>query len=105
MRRFRQGLTVLERRAIREDVTVRELRKAYQQAREYRLTPVCREAMLLTMRGQYPEKVRGLHGACRGEEPGNVGCLCLCHDDDRRLAGGLASGIRTATEPLPEIPG
>lgn len=97
VRRFKRGMTVLDRRLLREDVMVREIALAHKRAREYRLTPVCREAMAET--GSHPVLARRLHGSCKGEDPAGTGCLCQCHDDDRILGSSVAFGLAD-TRPL-----
>jgi hypothetical protein len=71
-------MTVLERRNYRDAVLQRALERAYRQAGMHRLTERCQRAMLIT--GTSPAAAREMHQMCKGEEPGNSGCLCMCHD-------------------------
>jgi hypothetical protein len=87
-------MTVTERRSLREYVARREMERVQQRIQEYGLTMVCAEAMRET--GCHPGRARQLHLRCQGEERGNSGCLCTCHDDVRQEAGGVQSG--TAVE-------
>jgi hypothetical protein len=81
-------MTVLERRKYRDAVLQRALERAYKQAGMHQLTERCQRAMLIT--GTSPAAAREMHAMCKGEEQGNDGCLCQCHDDDGRA--GVESG-------------
>jgi hypothetical protein len=83
-------MTVLDRQRLREDITIKELQKAHQRAREVGLSITCVMGM-----SSHGEEAAWRHGECKGEEPGNRGCLCLCHDDNR---GGVESGTAVEME-------
>lgn len=87
MTRFRRGMTVLDRRKLREELLQREVERAYRRAFTRHVSPSCVNAMDVT--GSEPATARSLHAACWGEHPNSVGCLCPCHDEDR---GGVESG-------------
>lgn len=82
-------MTVLDRDKLRREVLERQLALAYRRAAEYGLSTQCRLAMEVT--GKDPGKARELHDACRGEEIGGIGCLCLHHDvRDTAVASGCS---------------
>lgn len=79
--RFRQGMTVLDRRKYRDYVLKRELNLAYARAGKWRMSYRCQRAMAAT--GSDPEDARLQHSLCLDEQTGGRGCLCMCHDEDR----------------------
>lgn len=81
-------MTVLERQKLRQEIMQTFLDNAKVQASQAGRSLTCIRGMQA-----WGETAAGLHGACRGEEPGNGGCLCECHDDGR---GGVISGTGTA---------
>lgn len=88
MTKFTRGMTVHQRRKLREEILGRYLERAHRQAAEARLTLRCRNAMYYTFHGD-PATAREYHALCKGEEPGNSGCLCQCHDV---VTGEVAAG-------------
>lgn len=82
--RFRRGMTVLERQQYREEMLQRAVDRAVRQAQRVHRSLTCNDAMQA-----WGETAAKLHGSCRGEEPGGIGCLCECHDDHR---SGVESG-------------
>lgn len=78
-KKFRRGLSIERRTALRADLLETELEKARHKAASLYLSLTCRNAMDCTGTedGTY---VKLLHQQCRGELPGGVGCLCVCHD-------------------------
>lgn len=83
-------MTILERRRYREDLLVKEIALAYRRVNVYRLSVPCSDAMVAT--GSDPARARALHASCRGEDPGQPGCLCQCHDT---VTGGVETGEMT----------
>jgi hypothetical protein len=92
---------VLERRKYRDAVLQRLLERAYREAASHKLTERCQRAMYVT--GTSPQAARQMHAMCKGEELGNDGCLCMCHDDDR--AGTVESGMGESVRDQPGFPG
>lgn len=86
--RMKQGLTVHQRQKLREEILQSYLAKAQEDAANARLSITCRRAMRET-----GNVAALLHEACKGEEPGNGGCLCHHHDDYGR--SGFESGQMT----------
>lgn len=91
MKPLRQGMSLADRMALRQEVLQRQLRLAYQRAGEYGLSEPCRLAMAV----KEPGKAKELHDSCRLEVPGGLGCLCPHHD----VATGVVSGVA----PLPGV--
>lgn len=78
-RKFRRGLSIERRTALRADLLEAELEKARRRAMSLHLSLTCRNAMDCTG-AEDSTYVQLLHQQCRGELPGGVGCLCVCHD-------------------------
>lgn len=68
MARMTAGLSMAERREARQRIRAR----AIAQAERLGLTLRCRMVM--------DDMDSPEHQRCQGEEPGNSGCLCRCHD-------------------------
>lgn len=98
--RFRRGWSIEKRRALRESLREQEVEKAIRRAEKLHLSSTCINGMAATG-GADPGYARALHQQCRGELPGGIGCLCLCHDVIQvETEAGFASG----TVPLPDQP-
>ncbi len=70
------GLPLARRQEIRALILRREHELADKRAREAGLTLRCQHAD----RYADPQDRASEHRRCLGEEPGNSGCLCSCHD-------------------------
>lgn len=81
-------MTITARDNLRAAIREEELAKAIRRSEAMYLTQTCRQAMALTG-AEDAGYVRDLHGQCRGEIPGGVGCLCRCHDV---IGEGIESG-------------
>lgn len=92
---FRRGLTVLQRQKFRQLVLERELETARRKAATMYVSITCRNALAATG-AEDPEYVRALHQQCKGELPGNIGCLCPCHDI-------IQGSIETGSVEVPDI--
>ncbi len=86
-------MTIAAREQLRTVIREEELAKAMRRTEAMYLTHDCRQAMALTGT-EDAGYVHDLHGQCRGEIPGGVGCLCRCHDV-------IGEGIVTGVVPLP----
>jgi hypothetical protein len=87
---FRRGMTIEQRRKLREEILQRQLERARRTAENSRLSPRCQDAMRLAVSGS-PEAAAA-HARCEGESsPTGAGCLCLCHDTvtGEVVAGGM----------------
>lgn len=93
MTSFKQGMTITQRRRLREEILARHLEKAREEAARARLTLTCRNAMYYTSRD--PAEAVRFHARCKAEERGGTGCLCLCHDtiEDGSLEAGQMTEI------------
>lgn len=85
-----RGMSVAERRELRETCRERAFADAERKAATAGLTLRCERA--LDMEGASPALVRGEHQACRGEDRGGVGCLCICHDNPGAAAEEVSRG-------------
>jgi hypothetical protein len=86
-------MTVLERQQLRQEVMRRQLDLACERAAVYGLSQAC----LAALRETGPAAMI-LHQACRAEDIGGTGCLCVHHDDAR--TGVTVSG----SLPAPQLP-
>lgn len=96
--RFRRGWSIEKRQAYRAALREQEIEKAIRRAEKLHLSLSCINAMAATG-GADPSYARALHDQCRGELPGGIGCLCLCHDV---IQAPAESGFATGTVALPD---
>jgi hypothetical protein len=88
MKRFRQGMLIVDRQRLRVDVYKREIANATRRAETWNVCEPCRDAMAVTHKN--PVRARELHATCVEEQSGGRGCMCLCQD---KRTGEVSTGV------------